>query len=434
MRNIFIYGFLSCVMLHATAQETFDLGKVIGLAMQHNHGIKVAENNKQIAQNNANPGQAGLLPTISLNGGLNYSNNNTRQEFTGNFGTQEISGAQSSSDNLSLALSYTLFDGLGTFITYQKLKLNAEAVDIQARATIESTIAQVIVSFYEVTRLYNQFEIAKESANISRERFDRIVAKRDFGAASSVEYYAARVDLNTDSVALISAENSYMKTFRILNQLVGNQLTAAMIPNKEVELTPDFDRTALYAQINENNAALLNADYNLKLAELDVKLARSTELPRLVFNSSYGISESRNQAGILTYSRNLGFSGGLTLQYALFDGMKKQTAIKNAVLATQSRTEQLQDIKDQLERDWWNAEGNYTTALAILDIENRNLETAQLNFDRTKELFQLGQLTNTQFREAQLNLVNAKNRIVAAQYTTKLAEFELLRICGKLIQ
>lgn len=434
MKRIYIYTLLSSLLLSATAQETFDLGKVIGLAMQHNHGIKVAENNKQIAANNANPGQAGLLPTLSLNGGLNYSNNNTRQEFASNFGTQEIKGAQSSSDNLSLALSYTLFDGLGTFITYQKLKLNADAVDIQARATIESTIAQVIVSFYEVARLYNQLEIAKESANISRERYDRIVARRDFGAASSVELYAARVDLNTDSVSLISAENAYNRTFRILNQLVGNQLQPTMVPMKEVQLAENFDRTALYTQINENNAALLNADYNLKLAELDVKMARSTELPRLVFNSSYGINESRSQAGILTYSRNLGFSGGLSLQYALFDGMKKQTAIKNAVLTTQSRAEQLQEIKDQLERDWWNAEGNYTTALAILDIENRNLETAQLNFDRTKELFQLGQLTNTQFREAQLNLVNAKNRIVAAQYTTKLAEFELLRICGKLIQ
>ncbi len=59
--------------------------------------------------------------------------------------------------------------------------------------------------------------------------------------------------------------------------------------------------------------------------------------------------------------------------------------------------------------------------------------TAQVNFDRTRELFQAGQLTGLQFRQAQLDLANAQRQAVVAGFDAKVAELSLLRASGGLL-
>jgi outer membrane protein TolC len=81
-----------------------------------------------------------------------------------------------------------------------------------------------------------------------------------------------------------------------------------------------------------------------------------------------------------------------------------------------------------------DAHETYRNARFVLQLEKRNLSAAELNFKRTEELFHLGQVTNTQFREAQLNLIRALSTISNAKYTAKLNELELLRLSGMLIE
>ena len=76
----------------------------------------------------------------------------------------------------------------------------------------------------------------------------------------------------------------------------------------------------------------------------------------------------------------------------------------------------------------------YKNSLFVLKVQQKNLQPAQLNFNRTKELYDLGQVTTTQFREAQLNLIYAKNNILSAKYDAKINEIQLLRLSGKLLE
>jgi outer membrane protein TolC len=65
--------------------------------------------------------------------------------------------------------------------------------------------------------------------------------------------------------------------------------------------------------------------------------------------------------------------------------------------------------------------------------EERNVRTNKLNFARTQELFNLGQRNGTEFREAQLNLVQSESNYSNARYLAKIAEVELIRIAGMLL-
>jgi len=75
----------------------------------------------------------------------------------------------------------------------------------------------------------------------------------------------------------------------------------------------------------------------------------------------------------------------------------------------------------------------YRNSRLVLTLETQSLEAAELNFQRSRDLYRLGQVTSTQFREAQLNLIRSKNRMQTAKYNAKLAELSLLKLSGQLV-
>jgi hypothetical protein len=73
-----------------------------------------------------------------------------------------------------------------------------------------------------------------------------------------------------------------------------------------------------------------------------------------------------------------------------------------------------QQARLQVERDVRNAFTTWSSQREVLRIQSDAVNTAQINFERTRELFQAGQLTGLQFRQAQLDLANAERQSVVA--------------------
>jgi outer membrane protein TolC len=59
--------------------------------------------------------------------------------------------------------------------------------------------------------------------------------------------------------------------------------------------------------------------------------------------------------------------------------------------------------------------------------------TNQNNFDRTFQQFKIGQISSIEFRQAQLNLLNAQTSLNLAKFDAKLAEVQLLQLTGQLL-
>ena len=87
----------------------------------------------------------------------------------------------------------------------------------------------------------------------------------------------------------------------------------------------------------------------------------------------------------------------------------------------------------EVDRDILNALGIYENRLQIFQIQEQNVVTNQNNFERSKEQFQLGRITSIEFRQAQINLLNAQTNKNLAKYDAKLAELQLLQLTGQLL-
>ena len=70
----------------------------------------------------------------------------------------------------------------------------------------------------------------------------------------------------------------------------------------------------------------------------------------------------------------------------------------------------------------------------MINIEQRNHITSEKFFERAKEQYYQGQLSRNDFREAQIDLSKSKNRLNQTLYNAKIAELNLYRLSGKIIQ
>lgn len=434
MKHNILFIFLLFGALSINAQEILTLEQAVEKTLNNNLNIKVFRNNIAVAENNSNMGNAGMLPNVTINGATNYSSNNTKLEFAGNIAPVEQNGAQSTSNNLSVNLNYTLFDGLAMFYNYDILKASKSQTEIQTRLNIENTLLQVIAGYYEMARLQNQMKIGKEALAISKERYRRAKTYNEFGGSSKIEFLSAEVDLNTDSSAFLNAELAWVNSRRNLNFLMGVENDLIYKVEEDVTLNKDLEIENLFDKAKQNNAGVMNAEYNILISEKQLKTTKSTLLPTIAANASYGYSGSNNEVGIVLSNQNTGFNAGLSLTYPLFRGGVQSTQRQNAQIQLENATLQKELAEKQLVRDLNNAFSTYQNAIRVVELNEKNLVTAKLNFNRTKELYDLGKVTNTQFREAQLNFARTKSTLVNSSFQVKLAEADLIRISGSLLE
>ena len=414
--------------------QVLTLEEAILTALEKNHNIRVSRIEAAISENNITLGNAGLLPSLSLQGSYTKSIRDVKTSFI-NPQIESINrqNAASSNVNGAVVLSYNIFNGLGSYYQFNSLQNLSRIGNVQARLTIENTLLQAVIQYLEAARLQELLEINREAMEISRERYDRVNIKYEFGTITKLDVLNAKVDLNADSTLYLSTVADYRNTLRNLNLLLGRDPEASMVVDEDIMLNRDLQLDMLLAEAMAVNANLLLAEYLRQDARLNLNIARSGYYPRVDVNAAYNYNRIKDEASFLNLSRTDGFSGTITLSYNLFNGFQQRTQVENARMALAASDETLDLAADQVKRDVRNAYELYRTNLYLLQLAQDDLTTSRLNFERSREAYATGLINSTELRTAQLNLINSQNRINNLRIQAKSSEIELYRLAGRLI-
>jgi outer membrane protein TolC len=76
---------------------------------------------------------------------------------------------------------------------------------------------------------------------------------------------------------------------------------------------------------------------------------------------------------------------------------------------------------------------NYQNSIDLITLERENLGVARENAEIALERYRLGNSNALELREAQRNAVEAETRMIDAIYNTKIAEIELMRLSGQVV-
>ena len=428
-----IFVFMSFCMTSIAAQKLVSVSEAIELALENNYGIKIISNNKEIAKNNAGVLNSGYLPTVTSSSGATFNRDNLEAEFANGESTA-LNGAKSSRYNASINLNYTLFDGLGRYYDYKRLKETYKLSELQARETIENTIAQLYVVYYNVAQVTENVAVLEKTLTISKDRITRANYQFEYGQGTMLNVLNAQVDINNDSINLINAKQLLVNTKRDLNVVLGNVISSEFRVDTTIDFKLNIDQNDLANKMKSNNVNLLQLDKNIMINTFIVKANKSGYLPSLGLTGSYGWNKGNNNAAsFVAVSTNTGLSGGLSLSWNLFDGGATATRVSNAKIELENRSLEKESMVIDIERNFNNAWDDYQNKLIIFQVQENNIITSTNNFNRTQEKYKLGQATSIEFRQAQLNLINSELNRNQAKYAAKIAELTVLQLSGELL-
>lgn len=416
----------------AHAQQIYTLKSCLEQGLQNNYSLRITHNEEQVSKNNATLGNAGYLPTVDLTAGYQNSVSTTKNTLRETGETVTDKNVMDQTLDVGVDLNWTIFDGFNISTTYKQLKLLEEQGKTNTRIALEDFIANLAAEYYNFVQQKIRMKNLLYAVRLSKERLRIVEARYHIGNFSRLDYQQAKVDFNADSAQYMK-QQELLHTSRInLNELMANEDVDQLILIRDtlidVNSTLDFDE--LWNATLSVNASLLKAEQNTLLAQMEYKKVNSRNYPYLKLNAGYGYTF--NKYDVNSYSRrgNLGFSGGLTIGFNIFDGNRRRER-RNASLAIKNARLQRDELELQLRADLSNLWQAYRNNLELLNLERQNLVAARDNHEIAMERYMLGDLSGIEMREAQKSLLDAEERILTAEYNTKLCEISLLQISGK---
>jgi outer membrane protein TolC len=415
--------------------DSLTLSEALKKSLANNHAIEGAQQNKRVAENNVTPGNANLLPSVNLEASYQEQFQNTRTEFANpEMAPIEADGANTTTYNAGISLDYVLFNGLTRFRTLERLRATRDQSRAETDRTIEQTLLATAQTFLRVARLSETVEIDRQALAISQERLERAETAYQFGSSTKLQVLNARVDLNRDSANLLESENQLTNAKRELAEAMGQTVSTELTVSRSVRPNENLELSELRNKALERNQQLRQAEAALRTARLQKAIADGNRTPRISLNSQYGYTRQDYEANFLSSTENLGLTAGINLAFNLYDGRQRQLAVENAQVRIAQAEAQRAQAEKAVERSLANAYDNYQNRLRLWQLEKRNVETARLNFERSREAYRTGSITSTQLREAQLNFIQARQRVTNLRYDIKSAELELLQASGQIIE
>lgn len=444
LKVIFIGSFLglintSALLAQQVALETLSLEQALVLALENNQNIQIEQERVAIADERESAGNAGLLPTINLIGEAIYSNNQ-QQTTIRTFQEPPAPGTISFDENgvTSTTISglvqadYTVFAGFSGRYRYQLLKSQHKIAQYQQQAIINQTVQRVSSLFLEIAKLQRREELITETIQIDQDRIDRIKDEKQFGQATGLDVLNAESNLNRDETRLDEVLLAKNNLKRDLNFLIGYQ------PERRYRVTVNYGISAqtavetIKSEVLAQNPSLLLAREGVYLAESEINLARSQELPRFDVFANYGYFNQENDVQQLAELTNLGYTVGGRLSFTIFNGNQVKSAVRTARL--NKKTIELQELQlaDRLITDAITEVNRMEILSNQLAREQANLNTFEEAYQRTEERFRNGKASNLDLRDAQIALLNVQISIAELQADLMKADITLNTLRGRI--
>lgn len=415
------------------AQQHYTLKSCLETGLEKNYSLRIVRNEEQVSKNNATIANAGYLPTLDLSAGFSGSINDTETKVRATGEKTKTDGVFDKTLNAGLNLNWTIFDGFQIQANYARLKELEQQGETLTRIAIEDFIAELTAEYYNYIQQEIRLKNFRYAMSLSKERL-RIVEERYIvGNFSRLDLQQARVDYNADRAQYMKQQES-VKTSRIrLNELMANDdmVQPITVNDSIIDLNTLLSFDDLWQSTLNNNASLLKSEQDKKLASLEMKAVKSRNFPYLKLNAGYGYTLNKYEINANSRRDNLGLNFGVTMGFNLFDGNRRRE-MKNARIAIENAKLQQDDMRQTLKADLSNLWQAYQNNIEMLKLERENLIAAVENHEIASERYMLGNLSGIEMREAQKSLLDAEERILSAEYDTKMCEISLLQLSGKI--
>jgi outer membrane protein TolC len=438
--SILVIGLFSSILVNAQQQLT--LQDAITAALKNNYDILLSRNDSTSYALDRYYSFGAFMPQLNGTAAMVWNTNNQQLKFASRVDGKDSlitrNGVRTSNLNYGLSLNWTLFDGLKMFATREKLMELETLGALNLKAQVVNSVAAVVSNYYGIVRQKELLRAIEEQMTVYEERMQLADKKLSVGLGSKPELLQAKVDYNAQKSAQLTQQSLIAQLRDQLNQLIGFKQGSVYDVADSIPLNLGLQYGEFAAQYENTNPLLLAVKKSIDVANLTVKEQKAALWPTLSFNSAYNFTKTNNSVVVNQnqpfYNLNRGFNYGFGLNVPILNGLNTRRLIRKAEINVQYQQVNYEKQRSLIDVGISNSFKNYELQKKLLEVEYDNILLAKENVMIAFERLKQGVTTYLELSEAQKSLQDAYIRLITAKYNTKVAEIELMRLKGDLLQ
>jgi len=428
-KRINILALLLMTACLAVGQEShayrFSLEDCLRFAVANSNERKTMELTGESLETSYQQSRQQRLPSVSASFGENFSNNADGWSVSGNVG---------------VGSSVTIYQGGNINNTIEQNRLNMERNEVQMERYDNQLTLQILQSFLTILGNQEMLKYQLEVLNTSREQLGQGRARYRVGTILESDLLLLEAQYYSDSNNVVDTR------INIENNLLAMKVLLSMDPTDQLEIiSPDTDNLdAMKESLPTEEEAISLAmdylpdlrlsDYDIRLAENSVDLARGNYFPSISANANLGM-------GVLAFDGNgnrqwygrPSESLGVSMSIPIYSRgsiranvTKSQIALEQARINYEQAQLEVRQTVVQAYRDVLSAYNAYKVSQLREEAYSKSFNVYNLQY-------QYGNITTVDLLQQQNNYLNVLNTYIQNKYSLVMKRLILDVYMGKRI-
>ena len=430
MKRTLIIFMLMLVGFSAIGQESksyqFSLEDCLRFAFANSYERKSMELSGKSLEATYEQSKQQRLPNLSASVGQSISNN---------------ANGWSTSGNLSVGSSVVLYQGGNINNTIEQSRLNLERNEIQLERYDNQLTTQLLQSFLNILGNQELLKYQTEVLKTSGEQLKQGQARYKAGSILESDLLLLEAQYYSDSNNVVDTR------IKIDNNLMDLKVLLSMDPTDELSIvSPDTDHLdeLKLTMPSEEEAVQLAldympdlriSDYDIRIAEKSVDMAKGNYLPSVSANASVGMGMLMFDGNEMSKWFNTPTeSAGISVSIPIYSrGTIKANVKKSQIALEQAQLDHEQSALT-VRQTVVQAYRNVVSAFNAYEVSKVRENAYSKSFNAYKMQYQYGNITTVELLQQQNNYLNTLNAYIQNKYSLLMQRKILDIYMGRAIQ
>ena len=366
------------------------------------------------------------LPNLNASVGQNFSNNEN---------------GWSTSGNVSVGSSVTIYQGGNISKTIEQNRLNMERNEVQLERYDNQLTTQILQGFLTILGNQELLKYQLEVLNTSREQMKQGRARHKVGAILESDLLLLEAQYYSDSNNVVDTR------INIDNNLLDLKVLLSMNPTDVLEIiSPDTDNLDnLMESLPEEEEAISLAleympelrmsDYDIRLAEKNVDLARGNYFPTIAANANVGMGVlSFDGDGNSKWYGKPTESVGVSMSIPIYSRGQTKANVKKSRIALEQAQLDYEQSTLAVRQSVVQAYRNVVSAFNAYKVSQVKENAYSKSFNAYNIQYQYGTITTVELLQQQNAYLNVLNTYIQNKYSLVMKRKILDIYMGKPIE
>ena len=415
------------------------LDEAIQLARKGNRQLQIQALNNRVADEAVKEARSYLLPSVTANGSYSVYTERPVIYLRNETGSPKL-------DDVKYGGRYA-FDGSIT-ATYPLLKpvqqSNIRLAKINTLISREETKSTEEQLALQVSQLYLTVLLHQQQVQVLKQS----LVRNELALKDSRSLFLQGKNLKTDTLSnYISIKNLEANISALENNIhvISTELKQLLAIDTEINIvyTDSLNVNDSRPTIDEGNTGLdlaLNNRNDLKMQSLLVEQGkekidqeRANFKPQLSAIAQYQLQSQADNLRIWNNGLPRTSFAGVRLNIPLYAGNRLKYRTTQAELSVKQNELALQEMKSSIHTELISLRANLDEAKRQWQIQEENVKAATINYTMMNDRYRYGLGSRLELTDAELALTKARLGNLQAVYAIRLAELQLMKAMGLLI-